>query len=237
VSGATEADQNSGIGLLNEGTLHAGLKDWYAQPGDRFEVPVDGYVVDIVRGELLIEIQTGSFFPLKRKLRDLAERHAVRLVCPIAHEKWIVKLPRDKRGKVSRRKSPKRGQIDELFIELVSFPTLIAADNFTLEVLLTQEEEVRKYSGKRRWRQRGWVTQDRRLLDVVERRTFSRPGDVRALIPQGLPPQFTTLDLARAMDRPRWLAQKAAYCLRELGQIVQVGRDKRSYLYTWVDPD
>jgi hypothetical protein len=47
-----------GIGQLNEKALHASLKQWYARPGDRFEVAVGGFVIDIVRAELLIEIQT-----------------------------------------------------------------------------------------------------------------------------------------------------------------------------------
>jgi hypothetical protein len=38
----------SGVGLLNEGPLHAALKLWSAQPGDRFEVAVEGFVTDIV---------------------------------------------------------------------------------------------------------------------------------------------------------------------------------------------
>jgi hypothetical protein len=33
---------------------------------DRFEVPVDGFVIDIVRDDLLIEIQTRNFSSLKR---------------------------------------------------------------------------------------------------------------------------------------------------------------------------
>ncbi len=41
----------SGIGLLNEKPLHASLKEWYAQPGDQFEVPVDGFVIDNRVGE------------------------------------------------------------------------------------------------------------------------------------------------------------------------------------------
>ena len=45
------------IGTLNEKPLHAGLKEWVARPGDAFEQPVDGYVIDIVRDDLLIEIQ------------------------------------------------------------------------------------------------------------------------------------------------------------------------------------
>src|SRR6266702_5285947 len=63
------------IGTLNEGALHAQLKDWYRRRGDRVEQIVDGFVVDLVRGELLVEIQTGSFAPLRRKLEQLTQRH------------------------------------------------------------------------------------------------------------------------------------------------------------------
>ena len=91
------------IGRLNELSLHAGLKRWYARPGDRLEAPVDGYVIDLVRGELLIEIQTGSFSAIKRKILDLVSRGPVRLVHPITREKWIVKVGPD--GPSGRRKS------------------------------------------------------------------------------------------------------------------------------------
>ena len=84
----------SGIGLLNEKPLHASLKEWYAQPGDQFEVAVDGFVIDIVRDDLLLEIQTGNFASIKSKLTDLARAHRIRLIYPIAQEKWIVKLAR-----------------------------------------------------------------------------------------------------------------------------------------------
>jgi hypothetical protein len=65
------ASRQSGIpriGTLNEGALHAQLKDWYRCPGDRIAQVVNGFVVDLVRGDLLVEIQTGSFAPLRRKL-------------------------------------------------------------------------------------------------------------------------------------------------------------------------
>ena len=47
------------IATLREGPLHAALKAWYRQPGDGVEVPVDCSQVDLVRGGLLVEIQTG----------------------------------------------------------------------------------------------------------------------------------------------------------------------------------
>src|SRR5687767_11161076 len=136
------------IGTLKERSLHANLKDWYAQPGDRREVRVDGYVIDLVRDDLLIEIQTRSFFPLKKKLTKLTESHPVRLVHPIPAERWIVKLAADGETLIERRKSPKRGYVEHIFSELVSIPHLIERENFSLDVLLISEEEIRCHDGK-----------------------------------------------------------------------------------------
>ena len=221
-----------GIGSLNEKPLHAALKEWYAQPGDQFEVPVEDFVIDLVRDDLLIEIQTGNFAGIKRKLYALVEQHPVRLVYPVAREKWIVKVAQDLETPLGRRKSPKRGQFHDLFAELVSFPALLDSPNFCLEVLLIQEEELRRHDARRAWRRRGWITHERRLLEVVEGRRFETPADAAALLPPGLPAEFTTSDLAAGIGKPRRLAQQMAYCLREMGAIEQVGKRGNAFLYT-----
>ena len=126
------------IGVLNEGPLHAALKDWYRRPGDRLEQPLEGFVVDLVRGDVLVEIQTQGFSALRRKLDHLLDRHPIRLVHPISAEKWVVKI--DRRGdRISRRKSPKRGMAADVCSELASFPSLLSHPNFTLEVVLRRE--------------------------------------------------------------------------------------------------
>ncbi|MBS1249127.1 MAG: hypothetical protein MAG431_00700 [Chloroflexi bacterium] len=219
------------IGKLNEQPLHKALKAWYAQPGDGIEASVDGYVIDIVQGDGLVEIQTGNFSALKGKLLTLVKDHPVRLVYPIAREKWLFKLPRKGWDAPRRRKSPKQGRVVEVFGELVSFPQLLQEKNFTLEVALIQEEEVRRYVGKKAWYKNGWKTVERRLLDVLERRVFGTPGDVATLLPPGLPETFTTADLSQALDIPRWLAQKMAYCLREMGVLAHVGKRGNAFLY------
>jgi hypothetical protein len=84
------------IGTLNEKPLHEALKQWYAQPNDLFEQSIDGFVIDIVHGDLLIEIQTQSFTAIRRKLKKLLAHHQVRLVYPIPCEKWIPKQPLEK---------------------------------------------------------------------------------------------------------------------------------------------
>ena len=226
-----QGPEGSHIGSLNEKALHAALKTWYAKPGDEIEVKVDGYFIDIVRGDLLIEIQTGSFSSIKRKLTDLVTRHPVRLVYPIARDKWIIKRASDDLGRLSRRKSPKRGEVHHLFGQLVSFPDLVADPSFTLEVLLVQEEEIRRHEPGRAWRKRGWVTQERRLLEVVERRTFTTPQDLADLLPPELPEQFTSLQIARILHQRKRLATQTAYCLREMGAIQPVGKRGNAILY------
>jgi hypothetical protein len=240
------------IGLLNEKSLHADLKTWYARPDDEIEVKIDGYFIDIVRRThrlrqrqgnygvqedqspqdlLLVEIQTGNFSAIKQKLNDLTTRHSLRLVYPIAQEKWIVKRPRVKGDAGTRRKSPKRGQVVDIFRELVYFPELLNSPNFSLEVLLIQEEEVRRYDGRKGWRRGGWVREERHLLSVIERRIFQDEEDLWRLIPNKLPAEFTTADLSSVMEIPKRTAGQVAYCLRKMNGIEQIGKRGRSYLY------
>ena len=219
------------IGVLNEGPLHASLKHLYTHPGDVMEAAVDGYLVDILRGDLIIEIQSTSFASIGKKMRDLVCRHRVRLVHPIAQERWIVKLPASRGGFTVRRKSPKKGGFEEICQELVSFPDLLVNKNFELEAVVTREEELRRFDGRRGRRRRGWVVVERRLVEVVDRMLIRGPTDLVALLPVDLPNPFQTSDLSSLLCRPRALAQKMAYCLRKCGVITVVGRDRNGILY------
>ena len=218
------------IGELRERSLHAALKRWYALPGDRAEVPLQGYVIDLVRHDTLIEIQTGSFAKLARKLTRLVRDHRIRLVFPIARRKWIVTTGPD--GSVLRRRaSPKRGAYRDLFAELVRIPHLIGNPNFTLEVLIVEVEELRCADGQGRWRRRGISILDTRLLEVCDQRTFRTPADFARLLPPHLEEPFTNRTLAAAGAMPPSLAGMTTYTLRRMGALELVGRRNRAYLF------
>ncbi|MBN1428651.1 MAG: hypothetical protein JXB07_09705 [Anaerolineae bacterium] len=219
------------MGTLAERSLHAALKEWYAQPGDRCEVDVDGYVIDIVRSEMLIEIQTRHCGKLKRKLERLIENHPVRLVHPIAQERRLVKLGQG--GEIDeRRKSPRRGRIEHVFGELVSIPHLIAHPLFELEVLIIREEEIRSNDGCGSWRRKGWSIVDRRLVEVLDRHLFQRPADFLPLLPDNLPQPFTNRSLAQALRQRVSVAQKMTYCLVKMGVLQTVGKQGNAHLYS-----
>ena len=218
------------IGLLNEKPLHASLKEWYRVDGDEVEVPMEGFVVDLVRGGQLIEIQTRGFASMRRKFDRLLDSYSIRLVYPVAVEKWIVKLD-DNGCEASRRRSPKRGIAVDVCAELVSFPSLLSHPNFALEVALIGEDEVRRPDAKKGWRRGGFVIEERRLIEVHETVELDSPQALRDLLPEGLPEPVTTADLADGLERSRHLAQEVAYCLRVSGAVETVGRDKRGILY------
>jgi hypothetical protein len=220
----------SGIGVLNERALHAALKQWYARPGDRLEVAVNGFVIDIVRGDLLIEIQTRNFSAIRAKLTQLVQSHQVRLIYPIAQERWIVRAAATGRGDAVRRKSPRKGRWHDLFRELVSIPQLLANPNFSLEVLMIREEEARRFAVRRSWRRRGWTIEGRRLLEVLDRRLFHGVDDWERCLPAGLE-SFTAKDLAAAMGTRTDLGQKMAYCLAKASVIELIGKRGRANLY------
>jgi len=215
---------------MGETSLHEAVKRWYAQPGDRLEAWVDGYLIDIVRDDQLIEIQTGNFSTIKAKLKNLIRRHPVRLVHPIAQTKWIVRL--DARGgRVSRRRSPRRGRVEDLFLELVYIPHLMEEPNFSLEALMVHSEEELINDGRGSWKRKRWSVHDRRLLDVVERTTFSAPADFKKLLPASLPEEFTTRELAEALKLRTNISQKMTYCLRHMELLDTIGKRGRARLY------
>lgn len=222
----------SHIGTLNEKPLHASLKQWCALPGDRFEVPVDGYVIDVVRDELLIEVQTGGFSSMKVKAGALLDGdHRLRIVHPVALDRWIVRVE-DDGTIVSRRRSPKHGAVVDVFAELVSFPGLLVHPRFEVEVVLTIEEEYRRHIPGKAWRRKGWVVFERRLVEVVDAVLLRDVDDLMALLPDDLPIPFTTAELSAGLGCPRRSAQQFAYCLREAGLIDLVGKQGNALEYS-----
>ena len=200
----------NGIGVLNEKSLHVSFKEWVSEEGDEFEVGLEGSVIDIVRGEQLIEIQTRNLGAMKRKLTKLLPNYQIQLIHPIPVTSWLVKLDKNGERLNGRRRSPKKGSLFTMFGELVSLPHLLTHENLTLTVVLIDEEVEKKLgrSKRGRWRREKWQVQDRLLLNVLETHSFSGIGDYLALFPEELSEEFTTADLSKSLSQPRKVAQQ-----------------------------
>jgi len=220
----------SGIGVLREGPLHAAIKSMLAAPGDRLEVPVGRFVIDVVRADgELVEVQTGGFGPLGAKLDALLDHHRVRIVHPIAATRRIVRV--DEQGEVlSIRRSTKHGTVVEVFDKLTAFPSLLTHPNLTIEVLLLNEDHVRDarpVTSRRRTRDPG----ERRLRDVLSRVELNGVDDIVYALPPLPTEPFTTRELASALGCSVLLAQRTVYCLRAVNVIEAAGKRGRTPLH------
>ncbi len=222
------------IGELNERSLHRALKARYAPSGSKTEQSIEGYVADVVADGRVVEVHTGHFSPLRKKLACLLAKHRVTLVYPVARDRYIVKLKRGSTDPATRRMSPKHGTVFDVFSPLVSIPCLLDHPNLTIDVVMTVEEAIREVTGPSgRWR-RNWTSVDRRLLEVVETHRIRSMADLFVMIDEGLPERFTTRDIAVAIKASRRLAQKAAFCLRVAGVAEVCGKDGNSLVYSRV---
>ena len=190
-------------------------------------------MIDLVKprpgGDLLVEIQTGSFGAMGAKLDRVLSDHEVVLVHPIAVRTRLERTTTA--GEVRRRWSPRRGSVLHLFEELVSIPTLLDHPHLSLEIVLLTERRIQVEDRRLRRGRGGYRTVDRQVEEIVERRRFSSPDDLADLLPPDLPDEFTTADIATGLGCGRDLAQKMAFCLRAAEQIEVMGRTRAGYHY------
>ena len=218
------------IGVLREGPLHAALKERLSAPGDRVEVPVGRFVIDLVRADgELVEVQTGGFGALGPKLDALLDDHRMRIVHPLPGERRIVRV--DDAGEVlSARRSPKRATVVDLFDKLVAFPSLLTHPNLVIEVILLSEDHVRRAepdtSGRRR-RDPG----ERRLVEILDRVELRTADDILTALPALPDEPFTTRELGAVLGCGTILAQRTVYCLRTIGIIEAAGKRGRAPLH------
>jgi hypothetical protein len=216
--------------VLREGPLHAAVKAALAEQGDRLEVPVGRFVIDLVRADgELVEVQTGGFGALAKKLDALLDEHRIRIVHPIAAERRIVRV--DERGEVvGARRSPKRATAVAVFDELVAFPSLVTHPNLTIEILLLREDHIRRAQPTiRRGRTRD--PGERRLVEVLDRVALRTRQDILAALPALPVEPFSTRELATLLRCSTLFAQRTLYCLRTIGIVEPAGKRGRTPLH------
>lgn len=216
-----------------ETSLHRALKGLYAGDTAQTEVVLDKYRIDAISGGQLIEIQHGSLAAIRDKIRRLVESHSVLVVKPIVAKKLLIKQDGPQGRVLTRRLSPKRGKIWDIFEELVYFTRVFPHPRLTIEVVLVEVEEWR-YPGhgrRRRWRRNDQVVADQKLVSVGQTIRLSTAADLVDLVPAKLPRQFHTGQLAELAGIHRSVAQRIAYCLREMKAIEHVGKHGNALVY------
>lgn len=192
------------IGTYQEYSLHEDLKNYYKTETGSVEVKVENYIIDVVNDHHLLEIQTRNFSQIREKLQNLlALGYTVTLVHPIYEQK----LFRTTNGeKQSVRTSPKKDNLLAMFNELVYITDLFSYSNFSLEIVFTKVEIIRKKLKTNKYK-----VFDKKLLAITRKVHFTKPEDFLFIIPYDLQTRLTTKNLMARLGIPYPLASKMVY--------------------------
>lgn len=196
------------INTFKETSLHRTLKNLYAaSSGGKTEVKQDGMIYDIFTEEgNIIEIQTQNLSKLLPKiLKSLSLHRKCTVVYPLSETKTITY--KDKDGNIiSRRKSPKKKSVYDIFRELTGLYPVLLDENFILEVIFTETEEIRtkteekiQSENNRRRFKKDWNKTDKKLIEIRRKKIFSKPEDYLFLLPENLPSEFSVKDVKESL--------------------------------------
>jgi hypothetical protein len=227
-----ESPQSKGIGTLAEKTVHAVLKEYYGGGEENKEIPLGGFVADVVSEDGVIEIQTRALYRLERKLETLLPLCRVTVVYPIEARKYLLDIDPESGELVSKRLSPKRLKIWHGIAELYGIRKFLGDENLTVRFpVLTVEETRIRAAGKKRRADKI----DKLPAEMTDEVVIRRNEDILPLIPEGLPEEFTSAEFAKLC---RINADTAGKCIRVLAVmevICECGKQGRYKVWTIKD--
>ncbi len=235
------------INTYNESSLHRTLKNILCKEyNGKTEIEIDNYICDIVsKNNEIIEVQTKNLGNLTGKILNLLENHKVTLVYPLPCTSYIEYYKHINEKPISRKKSPRKKNIYDIFDELMGcFPVLLH-ENFTLKIIETSitkeriktDTKVQSQNKKRRFL-KNWLTHDTTLDELHNTFVLKTRQDYVQLLPDNLQSQFTVKDVVECNNVPvikKDQAYKMLWTFRKMGIIEFLGKEGRSKMYRIVN--
>ncbi len=229
----------AGIGTLGEKRLHAVIKRYLCEDEDCHEVGVRNtrYVSDVRVGKDIYEVQTGPFYPMRKKIAYYLENTdcTVTVVHPIAVEKWVTWYDPQTGELLPRKRSPRKGRAEELLPELYSLIPHLQNPRLRFRLLMIEAEDIRILSNRRGNRKKGAVKYERIPLALLDRLDFDAPADFARFLPTALPSPFTAKDFARLTKIRGRDTYSSLHVLEALGLIKRTASIGRSMAWRLFD--
>lgn len=223
--------EGHGIGTLSEKTVHAVLKEYYEPDIDCHEVPVEGYVADIYNNGNIIEIQNGNFNKMRNKLDTFLPEFPVTIVYPMVYTKWLIWIDEETGQLTKKRKSNKKGNFFEAFIELYKIKSFLNHPNLRIKIAMIDVEEFRLLNGWSKDRKKGSRRYDRIPIELVTEYDLDCVKDYMQFVPFDMPNRFTSKDYAKAAKISADLARTALNILTHLQIVNRIGKIGNTILY------
>ena len=222
----------AGIGTLMEKRLHSILKHFLCDNEDYHEVGVADtrYVSDVRIGNLIFEVQTGAFYPMKKKIEHYLTQTdcTVTVVHPIPVVKWISWIDPKTREIVSRTRAPKKGRPEDLLPQLYCLIPFLKNPRLRYQLLFLEVEDFRFLDGRRsRDRKKGATKYERIPLSLLGEMELNATADFSQFIPDALPEHFTVKqfsELTKLRGRDAYSAVRVLTAMEFFEQTEKIGR-------------
>ena len=222
---------DSGIGTLGEKRLHAIIKRYLCENVDFHEVGVAGtrFVSDIRVGNDIYEVQTGSFYPMKKKIAHYLNHTdcTVTVVHPIPAVRWMSWVDPHTMDIAPRKRVSKKGRAIDLLPELYSLLEHLGDARLRFRILMLEVHDFKLLNGYSRDRKKGAERYERIPLSLLEEIDFEAPADFCRFIPEELPVHFTVKEfsaLTRLRGRDAYSAVRALVALGLFAPAEPIGR-------------
>jgi len=213
-------DSGEGIGTLGEKRMHAIIKQFLCADPACQEVRLDGtrFVSDIRIGREIWEVQTGSFFPMQKKIAYYMERTdcTVTVVHPIPVLRWSSWVDPVSMEILPRKRVTRACRPAELLPELSWLAPYLQNPRLHFHLLLLETQDFKLLDGSSPDRKRHATHYERIPLSLQGEMQFLCPADFSALIPKDLPAHFTVKQfsvLSKLRGRNAYAAVRALVAL------------------------
>ena len=178
----------NGIGIYNEKRLHRILKEFVCEDEKCFEVKLGGAVADVYCNGLVSEIQTSSFYPLKKKVSAyLGEENVkVRIIHPIISERTLVRVDPVSAEVLYSRRSPKKEKAQKILPELIYLSEHLGCERLCFEVYSVKAEEHRYSDEIHRYRKSGKRDSELFPTSLESVTVIENSNDLAELLPKTL---------------------------------------------------
>jgi hypothetical protein len=223
----TKNDIQNSIGTKQERTLHQYLKYYFCNESIFHEQKCCGYIVDILKDNQIIEIQTSSFNAMRKKLACLLNKYPITIVYPIINQKLIYNL--DENGElISIKKSPKKENPLKIGKELYKINNLLNHPNLKFVCAILNIDEYRiPYINRYKQNKMTRINQvPKEIVDLIELKDAS---SFMSLIP--FEDEFDAETFRKKLKLSLREASSTLIILRTVKAIEVVRNEGKKYIY------
>ena len=247
---AEEGLLGEGIGTMAEKRMHKALKRYLCPDESCHEVRIKpdgtpstedrekaesgrgGYIADIYKDGEIFEIQTGNFYPLKKKI-EFYLKHTdfkITVVHPLIEKKWSVWVDAETGEATNRRRSPKKEKIFDLLPEIFWLSEHIDNDRLYFLAPVIEAEEYRMLDGWSKDKKKGSTRYERIPVSLIDEVSFCA-REVAEMLPEGLGNEFTAPEFSKATGLRGRKAYSALKLICIAGGAEKGEKRGRSFVY------